>query len=372
MIKKFASYLIVLISLFINANTPAQSNLLLSNAEIKNASLKLDSLAESKTGKESPGYAIMAIYNGKKIYNKCFGFTNLETNQKINPLSDFYLASISKEFTTMAIMILHDRGLLNYDDPVKKYLPDFPTYGKDITIRNLMTHTSGLPDYYSLLGYNYDFSGITNRDVWKLLLKQDSLNFKPGTKFEYSNTGFVLLSIIVEKVSHESFSRFMKKNIFSKLGMKNTLVITPSVKLIPAKAVGYSKDSTGQFKIDDYNQFTTGAGGIYSNTADLYKWDQSLYTSKLVKKSTLEEAFTRQELNDGTKIDYGFGWFIGTFKNGILKGIKYEYHTGALDGFRNTIFRIPQLHFSYVVLSNTGEHLTQPEIIPEIFFNNNR
>jgi len=369
MIKKsFTSFLIVIL-LFVSIAVLFQKTKYLNSLGIKSSSTKLDSLIKSKTGKSTPGFAVMVIYNGKKIYKKGFGLANLHLDIPITPHTDFYLASVSKEFTTMAIMILHDRGLLKFDDPVKKYLPGLPKYGDKITIRNLMTHTSGIPDYYELLGYTHDFKGITNQDVWNLLLKQDSLNFTPGTKYEYSNSGFVLLSMIVEKVSHESFAEFLKENIFNKLGMKNTLVITPSVKSIPNKAIGYSKDSTGNYKPDDYDQFTTGAGGIYSNTSDLYKWDQSLYTTKLVKKTTLKEAFTNQKLINGTEINYGFGWMMGIFKEGRLKGIKYLYHTGALDGFRNLIFRIPQKHFSYIVLSNTGEQLSDAETIAKIFWN---
>ncbi len=366
--RKIIYSLTILFIFILSTNNFSQSTLKLSQTQIRKASLKLDSIANSKTGKNTPGFSIMVIYKGNKIFNRGFGLANLKTKRQLNSHSNFYLASVSKEFTTMAIMILHDRGLIGFDDPVKKYLPGLPSYYKNITVRNLMTHTSGVPDYYALLGYSHNFSGITNKDVWNLLLKQDSLNFKPGTKFQYSNSGFVLLSMIVSKVSHESFAKFLKKNIFNKIGMKNTLVITPSVKNIPNKATGYAKDSTGRYKIDDYDQFTTGAGGIYSNTADLYRWDQSLYTNKLVKKSTLNEAFTNQQLNNGEKINYGFGWFIGKFKNGKLKGTKFVYHTGALDGFRNLIFRIPSLHFSYIVLSNTGQDFSKPEVIAKLFW----
>ncbi len=371
MIRKSFTSLLIIILIFVSTAVLFQDPNNLNNSDIKNATASLDSLINLRAGNHTPGFAVMVIYNGKKIFNEGSGLANLHLDIPITPHTDFYLASVSKEFTTMAIMILHDRGLLKFDDPVKKYLPGFPKYGDKITIRNLMAHTSGVPDYYELLGYTHNFKGITNQDVWNLLLKQDSLNFSPGTKYEYSNSGFVLLSMIVEKVSNESFAKFMKENIFSKLEMKNTLVITPSVKKIPNRAIGYSKDSLGNYKPDDYNQFTTGAGGIYSNISDLYKWDQCLYTTKLVKKTTLEEAFTNQQLNNGTKINYGFGWMIGRFKEGKLKGVKYLYHTGALDGFRNLIFRIPQKHFSYIVLSNTGEQLSEPETIANIFWNTN-
>ena len=370
MIKKSFTSLLIIILLFVSTAVIFQGKHNLKNSDIKAAVARLDSLINLRVGSRTPGFAVMVIYNGKKIYNKGFGLANLHLDIPITPHTDFYLASVSKEFTTMAIMILHDRSLLKFDDPVKKYLPGFPKYGDKITIRNLMTHTSGVPDYYALLGYTHNFKGITNQDVWNLLLKQDSLNFKPGTKYEYSNSGFVLLSMIVERVSNEPFAKFMKENIFNKLGMKNTLVVTPSVKRIPNKAIGYSKDSTENYKPDDYDQYTTGAGGIYSNISDLYKWDQSLYTTKLVKKTTLEEAFTNQQLNDGRKINYGFGWMMGRFKEGKLKGVKYLYHTGALDGFRNTIFRIPQIHFSYIVLSNSGEQLAEPKTITNIFWRN--
>lgn len=368
MLKKFLSPYFLFILFTCSQIIIGQPEQNLNDSQIKIASLKLDSLAQIKIKKDSPGFEVMVIKNGKKIYNKGFGLADLKNMKKINPNTDFYLASVSKEFTAMAIMILYDQGKLKFDDHINKFLTDFPAYGKDVTIRNLLTHTSGIPDYYELLGYNHDFSGITNKDVWNVLVKLDSLHFRPGSKYEYSNSGYVLLSMIVEKVSEKPFTVFMKKNIFNKLKMDNTLVCTPENTKIPNKAIGYSKDSTGNYRIDDYNQFTTDAGGIFSNTNDLYKWDQSLYTNKLVKKSTLEEAFAKQMLYDGTEINYGFGWMIGSFKDGNLKGINYIYHTGALDGFRNTIFRIPKLHFSYIVLSNTGETLADPETISKIFF----
>ncbi len=370
MLKKFCFPYLVVFLFILSQPVISQTGVKLNPGKIITASLKFDSLALSKTGDKLPGFAILVIKDGKKIYNKGIGLANLEDSKKITPNTDFYLASVSKEFTAMAIMILHDRGKLKFDDHITKYLPGFPAYGKDITIRNLLTHTSGIPDYYELLGYNHDFSGITNKNVWDLLVKLDSLHFKPGTKYEYSNSGYVLLSMIVERISKVPFGKFMKKNIFEKLGMKNTIVYTPLITTITTRAIGYSKDSTGNYRKNDYNQFTTGAGGIFSSTNDLFKWDQSLYTNKLVRKSTLDEAFTNQKLNDGTEINYGFGWMIGKFNDGKLKGIEYIYHTGALDGFRNTILRIPRLHFSYVVLSNTGEHLAKPETIPELFFDN--
>ena len=362
------NFLVIILSAFQIGK--CQTNSHLTPEKIRSASLKLDSLISVKTENISPGFAVLVIKDGKKIYNKGFGFADLQSKKKINSNTNFYLASVSKEFTAMAIMILNDRGKLNFDDKIRKYLPGFPAYGKDVTIRNLLTHTSGIPDYYSLLGYKHNFAGITNKDVWDLLLKQDSLNFKSGSKYEYSNSGYLLLSLIVENITKVPFNEFMKKNIFDKLNMKNTLVFTPGNLKIYNRAVGYTKDSTGNYIKDDYDQFTTGAGGIFSNTNDLFKWDQSLYTNKLVKRSTLTEAFTKQKLSNGNDIDYGFGWMIGSFKDGDLKGVNYIYHTGALDGFRNLIFRIPKLHFSYIVLSNSGEDLVHPETISKIFFDN--
>ncbi len=345
----------------------AQKTISLDREKINIASVRLDSLVKSKTNKNTPGYAVMVINDGKIIYNKGFGLANLETKQPITSNTDFYLASLSKEFTSMAIMILHDRHLLKFDDLMIKYLPGFPAYGKKITIRNLLTHTSGLPDFYNVLGYNHDFTGLTNQDVWNLLMKQDSLLFPPGTKYNYSNSEYVLLAMIIAKVSQEHFAKFMEENIFNPIGMNNTLIFTDSTLNVPDRAIGYVKDSIGIYKKDDYAQFTTGAGGMYSSTGDLFKWDQSLYTNKLVSKATLQQAFTKQKLNDGTKINYGFGWMINNLNEGNLKGVKYIYHTGSLDGFKNLIVRIPSYHFTCIVLSNSGKPIADPKVIPELF-----
>ncbi len=333
----------------------------LSEDHIQGIVLKLDSLIESKTDDKSPGYAAMIIKDSEIVYLKTAGFADIAAEKEIAQNTAFYLASLSKQFTAMAIMILYERGKLDFDDPIYKYFPDFPAYGKDIIIRNLLTHSSGLRDHYEVVGVDID--SLTNTDVWNILLNQDSLQFKPGAKMRYSNSGYVILAMLVERISARSFSRFLAENIFDPLDMNNTVVYDEKKPHVTNRGIGYVKDSIGSFTKSDYSLSTTGAGGIYSTLEDLYKWDQTLYTEKLIKSETIAEAFSPFLTSDGTITNYGFGWMIDEYR-----GISYHYHTGSLKGFRNIILRIPEHRFTFVVLSNAGEHLITKEQFPEIFF----
>ena len=182
------------------------------------------------------------------IYRKAFGFADLETNKELVPESSFYLASVSKQFTTMAVMILKEQGKLSYDDKLSQYFPDFPSYADSISIEHMMTHTSGIPDHYGLNAYK---KGLNNEDVYQLLIKQEKLDFSPGSRFRYSNGGYVLLSMIVEKASGQPFHEFMEAAIFSPLGMDKTLVYDQSEPEVTNRAIGYN--ATG--KKDDYEIF---------------------------------------------------------------------------------------------------------------------
>ncbi len=285
---------------------------------------------------------ILVSENGNEIYKNALGYSNLETLEPLTPGSVFYLCSVSKQFTTMAIMILKERNMLSYSDKLSKYLPEFPSYAENVTIRNLMTHTSGIPDHYNLNAYK---PGLTNKDVIDLLIQQDSLDFKPGEKYSYSNGGYVCLALIVEKVSGIPFHIFMKKNIFEPLGMEHTLVFDASKPNVSNRAIGFN--ATGG--LDDYEILTTGAGGIFSNLEDLFKWDQSLYTEKLVSQSTLEEAFSPFILNNGEESNYGYGWGVN-----LSNGNKIVAHSGSLNGFRTYIRRDIKNHNSYILLTNKG------------------
>ena len=286
--------------------------------------------------------AILVTQDGEIIYKNALGIANKETKKNLTTESSFYLASVSKQFTTMAIMILKEQNKLKYTDVLSKYFPEFPKYADHVTIRQLMTHTAGIPDHYNLGAYK---AGLTNKDVINLLIKQKQLDFKPGTKHRYSNGGYILLADIVEKVAKLPFHIFMKQNIFKPLGMDHTLVFDKSTAKIDNRAIGYNHLG----ELDDYEILTTGAGGIYSTLDDLHKWDQALYTDRLISQKTLEEAFTPATLTDGNVTKYGFGWYI---KNDNKN--KSVVHLGSLSGYKTLLKRNFDDNSGYIILTNKG------------------
>ena len=315
---------------------------------------KLDSIINICCQNGEFNGTILVSRNKKVVYRKALGYANLETKEKLIPESAFYLASVSKQFTAMAIMILSERKKLTYDDKLSKYVPEFPPYANDITIIHLLTHTSGIPDHFGLNSYKPD---LTNQDVLDILIKEKFLDYKPGDRFEYSNSGYILLAMITEKVSGMPFHEFMKTNVFDLLGMTNTLVYDESKPLIYNRAIGYNGDGT----LNDYNILTTGAGGMFSTVDDLYLWDQALYTGTLVSWGTIYEAFTPFKLNDGAISNYGFGWFIS--EDGKRKTVS---HSGSFSGFRNYICRDIVNKNAYMLLTNNGDALDMNKVVNAI------
>jgi len=288
---------------------------------------------------------ILVSYHGELIYKSAFGYQDLETKTPLQISSAFYLASVSKQFTTMAIMLLKEQGKLSYDDMLDKFFPQFPGYANRVTVRHMMTHTSGIPDHFSIIT---DTDEMTNQDVLEALVKQDSLLFQPGENYSYSNGAYVLLSLIVAQVSGQPYHLFMKENIFDPLKMENTLVYDESGPDVPHRAIGYNLFGDK----NDYTLFTTGAGGMYTTVEDLYKWDQALYTETLVKTKTLEEAYTPFLLNNDSSTYYGFGWRITKDDNG-----KRVQHSGGLAGFSTYLERHLDQKNSIIFLNSRGTPL---------------
>ena len=290
---------------------------------------------------------LLVAEDGKIIYHKALGMANAETEENLRIDSQFRLASVSKQFTAMAIMILHEQGKLAYDEDVRAYLSDLPYSG--ITVRQLLTHTSGLPDRAvdDLVEQNWDTANIgrperkviTNKDVYDLLVKHHPpVLFRAGERHQYCNIGYLLLAEIVEGVSGMEFDAFMKTNIFDPLGMDRTLVYSPlKNQAMPHRAYGFelSVDGTEYLPDDDhYQNGIAGSGGIYSTTGDMFKWDRALYTEKLVSRPTLDEAFTPAVLSDSSRVEYGFGWSVIPVENGVIVA-----HGGGWVGFRTFILR---------------------------------
>lgn len=330
--------------------------------KLKNSSLSLDeklaktdSLILAHVNSSSPGISVIVINEGEIILSKGYGMADLEENIPISTNTTFYLCSVSKQFTTMAIMMLSEKGKLNYNDRISRFFPELPSFGDNITVRHLLTHTSGLPDYFDS---GASFPDITNHDVLNFAIHNNKLDFLPGEKYSYSNTSYVLLSMIVERASGMLFHSFMKKNIFDPLEMYDTRVYDSTKPVIKNRAKGYTRADEG-YKPLDYNLLTAGGGGIYSTVEDLFKWDRSLYSEILVKKTTLREAFTPQ-VDIGDDRFYGFGWFIGRHC-----GLNTVSHSGSLLGFRTNILRFPEQRFSVIMLTNLAQ-LKPAEMSKEI------
>lgn len=294
---------------------------------------------------------LLIAENGRVIYTGAFGLANKETDEPLNTESAFYLASVSKQLTAMAIMILETQGKLSFEDKLSKFFPEFPDYADKISIDHLLTHTSGIPDYFSLGIYKPD---LTNKDVLETLIKQKHLEFEPGEKYSYSNGGYVLLSLIVEQASDEPFHAFLKKNVFEPLGMERSLVFDESKPHIVNRAAGYSGDG----KRADYEILTTGDGGIYSTVEDLYKWDRALYSNKLISNKDLQKAFTPRVLTNGRSTNYGYGWMIKSRSQE-----KTVFHGGSLSGYRTFIERQLESENTIIVLSNGGDSFSDKEIL---------
>lgn len=311
---------------------------------------KVDQLFEAYNAKETPGAAIMIIKDGQPIFKKAYGLANLEANLPVETHTNFRLASVTKQFTAMCIMMLVERGQLAYDRTLQEIFPDFPAYGRNIKIRHLLNHTSGLVDYEDLIPDTATVQ-VLDKDVLQMMMAQDSTYFPSGSEFRYSNSGYAVLAMVVEKISGKSFAQFLKENVFDPLGMANTLAYEKGVSEVNHRAMGYrNEDGRFIFKDQSLTSAVLGDGGIYSSVEDLYKWDQALYTGKLVSTETLQHAFTRSAFNNGELSDYGFGWRVDEYR-----GRKRVQHTGSTSGFRNIIQRYPEDHFTVIILTNRNE-----------------
>ena len=285
---------------------------------------QVNKLFERTINKGFPGASVIVIHHGKILLNKGYGQANVEKNEPNTPLTIFRLGSITKQFTAMAILQLYDKQMLQINDYVEKYFPG-TLNGNKITIKNLLTHTSGITESLNA-----------------------ELAFTPGAQISYSNAGYNLLGKIIEKVSGMSYEKYLQENIFGPLGMKNTGYEHPDNKIMN-RAAGYKINESGIYtNAGEYDiSGAFAAGALYSTTEDMYRCDQALYTEKLVKATTLNEAFSQATLNDGNAIKYGFGWMVSQFR-----GLKEVGHGGDITGFNSYIARYPDEQFTVIVLSN--------------------
>ncbi|MBS9522975.1 beta-lactamase family protein [Litoribacter alkaliphilus] len=307
----------------------------------------LEKIFEDYQG-EHPGASVAIIKEGEFIYQEGFGLANLELGQKVDSKTNFRLASISKQFTTTAILQLADQDKVNLSWTLDEVFEDFPDYGKNIKIYHLLNHTSGLWDYEEFVPDTAMNHQIMDDGVLDLIRQQEKVYFLAGEEYRYSNTGYALLALIVEKYSEMSFPDYLEKNIFQPLDMSNTLAYVRGENEVFNRAYGYDKKDGNWTKRDQSSTSAVlGDGGIYSNVEDLLKWDQALYEGTVLSKELIEQTFTQGKLNNEKEINYGLGWHIKNWE-----GEKVMYHTGSSTSFRNIFYRIPAKNLSVIILTN--------------------
>lgn len=302
---------------------------------------------------------VLVASNGKRIYHKAFGYRNFETKVPLDTTDIFELASVSKQFTAMVIMMLKEDGKLNYDDPLEKYLPELP-YPK-ITIRHLLTHTSGLPDYQAIMDQHWDKSKVAgNEEILNYLIKyQPPVLFLPGEKYEYSNTGYVLLGSIAEKASGQDFIALCREQIFNPLKMESTDIRNlDEKKAIENFALGhiFVEEKQRYVRADSFpsSNYTIwlgnrkGPGRISSTSTDLLLWDRALDEGELVNSQTLLEAYTPMKLTNDSLSYYGFGWMLNKNNPHIV------FHTGDNPGYKTKIVRFTDQDKTLIILCNNA------------------
>lgn len=317
---------------------------------VESLKTNIDNLFSAFDAPGAPGASVMVVQDGQPLLAWGYGLANLEPKLPCGTNTNFRLASVTKQFTAMAILILRDRKLLALDERLPDFFPEFPACGSNITVRHLLTHTSGLIDYEDVIPKGTEIP-VLDRDVLRLLMQQHKTYFPPGSRFRYSNTAYALLALMVELRSGNTFARFLRENIFQPLGMAQTLAYESGLSAVPHRAYGYSHDHQG-WKLTDQSLTSSvlGDGGIYSSVADLCRWDAALYTDTLVSSNTLAEAFTPGPSADHPRTGYGLGWFVGEYR-----GLREIWHSGNSLGFTTRIARFPERRFTVIILTNRNE-----------------
>jgi CubicO group peptidase (beta-lactamase class C family) len=309
---------------------------------------RVDSVIQQAMEKKSiTGLSLAVVRNGRLFMAKGYGFANLEWQAPAAPDTVYQIQSMTKSFTASGIMLLVEEGKLHVEDKVSAYLEGTPESWKDITLRHLLTHTSGIKDFINEPTANLRLD-VTDEEVFKATAPRP-LNFQPGERYSYSNTNYQLLAMIIHKVTGKSYGDFLRERIFEPLEMKNSRVNQLS-EVVPHRAAGYMPGSKGWRNGDMIapTVLAYGGGGLLSTVLDLVKWDAALDTEKILKKTTLEQMWTPATLNNGKTTNYGFGWAIET-----LGGHRCISHSGAhATGFQSYIARYPDDHLTLIVCLN--------------------
>ena len=326
---------------------------------------------------DEPGLAVLVRQDGKTVFERCYGLRDLRSRERIDPTTAFRLASVTKQFTATAVMLLVRDGKLRYEDALTDLVPSFPAYGMGITIRHLLTHTSGLPDYEDLMaaaeqGRPPIWSAVRqihDDEVLALLRGAKQGRFAPGTSWAYSNSGYVLLGLIVARVSGKPFGAFLHERVFAPLRMERTLAYERGRNEVASRALGHTREADAFRQTDQSSTSATlGDGGVYSTLRDLARWDEALHAGTLLSPGAMKPALAPVTLADGSvprwpagppggdnlspgaPVAYGFGWFLDPWR-----GRPRMWHHGETIGFRTAIERFPDDRLTVVILSNRND-----------------
>jgi len=314
----------------------------------------------------SPGCSLAVYRDGAVVYARGYGMADLEHRIALSPSSVFHIASVSKQFAAASVLLLAREGKLSLDDPVRRYVPELPDFGTPVTIRQLVHHTSGLRDQWELLGlsgWRYSRDRITDQDVMSLVRRQKSLNFTPGSRYSYSNTGYTLLAQIVQRVTGKSFREFTSERFFGPLGMTNTHFRDDFSEIVPNIAYGYEREGD-TFKTSVTNFDTVGATSLLTTVEDLARWDRNFRDGAVGGRAFLAQLVEPGVLNDGSKIDYAFGLVVSRYR-----GLSTVGHSGSDAGYRSYLVRFPEQRFGVACLCNIGSAspMTLAEKVADIY-----
>jgi len=327
-----------------------------SRCQMSRIAAKTDSLFAEWNKPGMPGAAVGVVHGGKLIYAKGFGEADVETGAKIGPETIFHVASVSKQFTAYAIVLLAEQGKLSLDDDIRKHIPEVPDFGKTITIRHLLNHTSGLRDQWNLLvmaGWQLD-DVITKQHVMNLVTRQKELNFEPGSAFAYCNTGYTLLAEIASRVTKQPFAYWMERNVFKPLGMKNTQFYDNQEGIVIGRAYSFHRTPGAigptMFSKSILSYGNVGATSLFTTINDLALWVNNFRNPQVGSPATMKQMLERGRLTKGDTLPYASGLIHGQYKS-----LAYYGHDGADAGFRSSLLYFPKEDYGFIVLSNQAE-----------------
>jgi YD repeat-containing protein len=318
-------------------------------ADSPGESARVDQLFAEWDKPDSPGCALAVMKDGQIIYERGYGMADLDHNVKITPATVFHAGSMSKQFTAASVLMLAQEDKLSLDDPARKFVPELPDFGVPITLHHLMHHTSGLRDQWELLGlagWRYSLDLITDADVLAVLSRQKTLNFPPGSKYLYSNTGFTLLAQVVKHISGQTFRMFTGNRLFLPLGMSHSHFRDDHAEIVKDIAYGYAPRGGG-FGLSIPNFDTVGATSLLTTVEDLALWDENFYTARIGGQALIDQLQERGTLNDGTQLNYAGGLEIRKYR-----GLNIVDHAGSDAGYKADLLRFPDQHFSVALLCN--------------------